>query len=668
MGARQVRVLQGRTFMVSDASGDVRRDPRVPNGLFYRDMRHLSHWEIRLDGRRPEAISGTALECDEAVFFLAERIGSMEQTPTYSLVRRRHVSGGVYEWLQLTNYGTEPLLVHLSVLFSADFADVFEIDDDVRKAGSLYRRVEGQRATLGYERDDFRRETEIHAPGAFVTGRVLTYPLLLEPGEEWETEIEISVVDGARRVEPRRTRLATSADLREWIAAAPGLECADDSLRQTYQQSLIDLAALRFQPDGESPDHELAAALPAAGLPWFMALFGRDALITAYQTLPFAPDMCRATLRTLAAHQATEVDTFRDAEPGKILHELRHGELTHFRQRPQSPYYGTADATPLFLILLDEYERWTGDTATVRELEGAARAAIGWLDEYGDRDGDLFIEYQTRNPDCGIDNQCWKDSWNSVVHPDGTLATLPRATCELQGYAYDARIRTARLARECWADPTLADRLERDAEKLRRSFVDAFWLPDEEFYALALDGVKEPVRTLTSNIGHLLWSGIVPDEHVDALVGHLLGDRLFSGWGVRTLASGQRAYNPMGYHHGTVWPHDNSLIVAGLARYGRTVEAARLAGALLEAAACLGHRLPEALVGTGRALTGVPVVFPTACSPQAWACATPLLLLRALLRLDPTPDGPRAAAPHPTIALTNLPGRWGRADVRGLSG
>jgi glycogen debranching enzyme len=662
VATRQVRVLQGRTFMVSDTGGDVRRDPRVPNGLFYRDMRHLSHWEVRVDGRRPEAISGTALECDEAVFFLAERVGSMDRTPTWSLVRRRHVSGGVFERLQLTNHGVEPLLVQFSVLFSADFADVFEIDDDVRKAGTRYRRVDGDRVTLGYERGDFRRETEIHAPGAAVTGRLLTYALCLEPGEEWETEVEISVLDGTRRVRPQRTSLAASTELREWIAAAPRLECDDEHLRETYQQSLIDLAALRFQPDGD-----FEAALPAAGLPWFMALFGRDALITAYQTLPFAPDLARATLRVLAAHQATEVDPFRDAEPGKILHELRHGELAHFRQRPQSPYYGAADATPLFLILLDEYERWSGDAETVRALEAPARAAVTWLEEYGDRDGDLFLEYETRNPDCGIENQSWKDSWNAIAHPDGTLAALPRATCELQGYAYDARRRTARLARECWGDPGFADRLDRDAEKLRRSFVDAFWLPDEGFYALALDGAKEPVRTLASNIGHLLWSGIVADEHVDAVVGHLLGERLFSGWGVRTLASGQRVYNPMGYHHGTVWPHDNSLIVAGLARYGRTAEAATLAGALFDAAACLDHRLPEALVGTPRALTGVPVVFPTACSPQAWACATPLLLVRAVLGLEPSPDGPFAGAPlladHPTLGLSNIPGRWGRASV-----
>ncbi|HWG98352.1 MAG TPA: glycogen debranching N-terminal domain-containing protein [Pilimelia sp.] len=639
MRPRQVRILCGKTFMVSDLAGDVRPQLRVPSGLFHRDMRHLSRWELRVDGRRPEAVSGATVDTDQAVFFLAEPVEAMDETPTYAVVRRRQVAGGVLERLQLTNHELEPLAVQVSVLFEADFADVFEIDEDAPKAGRRYARVDGDRVVLGYERGDFRRETLIRAPGAAVTRRLLTYHLRLGPAETWETEIEISVGAGEQWLGPVRQPSGSRNVAQEWLAHLPDLDCADDTLRRIYQQSLTDLAALRLHPD----DDEGVAPLPAAGLPWFMALFGRDALITAYQALPIAPDMCRATLRTLADHQATELDDFRDAEPGKILHELRHGELTHFRQQPHSPYYGTADATPLFLVVLEEYERWTGDRDTVRALEGAARAALAWIEHHGDRDGDLFIEYQTRNPRSGLQNHCWKDSHNSIVHPDGTLAVLPRATCEIQGYAYDARRRTARLARDCWNDPVLAERLERDAEVLRSRFVEAFWLPDEGFYALALDGHKQPVRTLTSNIGHLLWSGIVPDAHVDAVVEHLFGAPLFSGWGVRTLAADQLAYNPMGYHHGTVWPHDNSLVTAGLLRYGRTAEAARLAEAMLAAAAHLDHRLPEAIVGAERQVTGVPVVFPTACSPQAWACATPLLLLRALLPIEPPRCGARSS-------------------------
>ena len=389
---------------------------------------------------------------------------------------------------------------------------------------------------------------------------------------------------------------------------------------------------MRFYPD-VVPGTD---SLPAAGLPWFMALFGRDSLLTSYQALPFVPELAATTLRALAARQASEVDDFRDAEPGKILHELRFGELTYFRERPQSPYYGSADATPLFLILLDEYERWTGDRDLVQALEQPARAALAWIENYGDRDGDGYLEYERRNQQSGLENQCWKDSWNSIVHPDGSLASLPRGTCELQGYAYDARRRTARLAREVWCDESWARQLDDDAAELRRRFNKDFWLDDEQYFALALDGQKQPVRTITSNPGHLLWSGIVDGHRVDAVTSRLMGEDLFSGWGVRTLAAGQPAFNPLEYHNGTVWPHDNSLIAAGLARYGKHDEAARIAHAVLDAARSFDYRLPEAFAGYPRTDTGFPVPYPTACSPQAWASGTPLLLLSVLLGLDPT--------------------------------
>jgi glycogen debranching enzyme len=290
-----------------------------------------------------------------------------------------------------------------------------------------------------------------------------------------------------------------------------------------------------------------------------------------------------------------------------------------------------------------------------------------WIMQHGDLDGDGYLEYQARCPETGLANQCWKDSWNSIVHPDGTLADLPRATCEVQGYAYDARVRVARLAREIWNDNEFADRLERDAQALREKFIRDFWLPEEGFYALAMDGDKKQVRTLTSNIGHLLWSGIVPDEHVDQVVGHLLGDRLYSGWGVRTMAKGQLAYNPMEYHNGTVWPHDNALIAAGLARYGRRAEAAKIAVDILDAASSFAYRLPEVFVGEDRDATKIPVAYPTACSPQAWAAGTPLLFLRILLGLEPTRTGLTVDAHVPTrfgrLGLRGIPGRWGRADA-----
>jgi glycogen debranching enzyme len=447
-----------------------------------------------------------------------------------------------------------------------------------------------------------------------------------------------------------------------WLESAPRLHASWDTLRLTYDRSLRDLAALRLP--AQAPE---GVAIPAAGLPWFMAVFGRDSLITSYQALPFAPQLASATLQVLARRQAKVWDDFRDAEPGKILHELRFGELSYFRECPQSPYYGSADSTPLFLILLDEYERWSGDTDLVVELEPHARAALDWLEHHGDLDGDGYLEYQSRNLDSGLENQCWKDSSNSIVHPDGRLASLPRATCELQGYAYDARIRTARLAREVWHDNTTADRLEREAAELKARFNADFWVAGDDFFALGLDGEKRQVPTLTSNMGHLLWSGIVEDSKVDAVVEHLMGDRLFSGWGVRTLAMGQPAFNPLGYHNGTVWPHDNSLIAAGLARYERREEAGWIAHSMLEAAAYFDHRLPEVFAGYPRSLTEFPVEYPTPCSPQAWAAGTPLLLIRVLLGLEPrghdltsTPYVPHAIG---SLGLTGVPGRWGRADI-----
>jgi glycogen debranching enzyme len=661
--AQQVSILEGSTFVVSDAAGDVDARPDEPAGLFYRDMRHLSRWQVRLNGRELDALSGDAIEYDEALFFLVAPTGSIYRNSTVVLIRRRHVGDGMQEHLQVDNHGLEPLQAEISVLFAADFADVFEIKDHLAKAGRFYHRVEQDSVVLGYDREDLRRETTIHAVGAFLTESSMTFRVGLQPGETWHTEIDISVAtQDLRPVAKRSHQPNIPGTLEDWLAAAPRLETDWNELHRIYHRSLIDLAALRFYPD-TSPD----SSLPAAGLPWFMALFGRDSLITSYQALPFAPELCRTTLRALAAQQSQGFDDFRDAEPGKILHELRHGELTHFGERPHSPYYGSADSTPLFLVVLDEYERWTGDQVTVRELEPAARAALEWIEQHGDLDGDGYIEYHTRNPRTGLENQCWKDSWNSIAHPDGTLASEPRAVCEIQGYAYDARRRAARLARECWGDPGLAARLDADADALRDRFNRDFWLSEEGFYALALDGSKRPVPTLTSNLGHLLWSGIVPQQYADRIAAHLMGDRLFSGWGVRTLADGQLAYNPVEYHNGTVWPHDTALIAAGLARYGYRDEASRLAVATLEAARYFDDRLPEVFVGYERQVTRMPVAYPTACSPQAWAAGTPLLLLRVLLGLEPTPDGllskPHLTGPITTLALHGLPGRWGRSET-----
>jgi glycogen debranching enzyme len=342
--------------------------------------------------------------------------------------------------------------------------------------------------------------------------------------------------------------------------------------------------------------------------------------------------------------------------------------MTAFEEVPHSPYYGTADATPLFLILLEEYERWTGDHELVAALEPEARAAARWIDRYGDRDGDGYIEYERRNPN-GLENQCWKDSGDSIAFADGTMSETPRATCELQGYAYDAKLRTARLAREVWKDPVWADHLEGRAAELKKRFNDDFWLPERKFFALGLDGRKRRVDSLTSNIGHLLWSGIVDEDKAADCAAHLMGEHLFSGWGVRTMANSEGSYNPIGYHVGTVWPHDNSFIALGLRRYGFNAQAARIAYAMLEAAELFNGRLPEAFAGYARAATHYPVEYPTACSPQAWASGAPLLLIRVLLGLEASDRHllvePALPDTISRLEVLDIPGVWGRRDAFG---
>ena len=452
-------------------------------------------------------------------------------------------------------------------------------------------------------------------------------------------------------------------NIEDWAASAPRLVSTWEPLGGIYLRSLIDLAALRFTTNATP------GALPVAGLPWCMTMFGRDSLITSFQALPFVPELAAVTLRTLPLMQGQRVDPLHDEEPGKILHELRFGETTAFDDRPHSPYFGSADSTMLFLILLEEYDRWTGDRAVAHVLEDEARAALAWIDRYGDRDGDGYVEYERRNEQTGLDNQCWKDSWDSIVCADGTLAPTPRATCELQGYVYDAKLRSARLARDAWDDPALAAKLEREAGELKRRFNRDFWIEKRGFFALALDGNKRQVDSLTSNIGHLLWSGIADEDKAALCVRHLMSDDLYSGWGVRTMAACEAAYDPIGDHVGTVWPHDNAIIAWGLRRYGYGAEAARICRAMLEAAHLFEGRLPEALAGYAREDTRFPIEYPTACSPQAWSTGAPLLFVRTLLGLDS--DGkhliidPALVDPLSQLELLDIPGVWGHMDAFG---
>jgi glycogen debranching enzyme len=672
--SRTVSILEGNTFVVSDLDGNIDASPTQTHGLFQWDTRFLSRWRLSVNGTVPGVLSTDDLQYFSARFFLVPGTGTIYADSDLSIIRTRAVGDGFHEDLEIINHRTESVDLDVRIEAAADFADLFEIKDALAKKGECYSQVEPRRLVLGYRRERYVRETWIYASQAVTFDETgISVRVHLEPQEEWRTCLDVvAAVDGYEVVHDKvkhghgdnQPRPDMGMDLDEWMESAPKLTCDWVPLERIYRRSLVDLAALRFftllDPD---------KALPAAGLPWFMTIFGRDSILTSLQALPFTPGLAASTLRVLAEQQGRHDDPFRDEEPGKIIHEFRFGEMTAFEERPHSPYFGAADGTPLFLILMDEYERWTGDSALVRELEVEARAALNWIDEYGDRNGDGYVDYNRRNVDTGLENQCWKDSPNSILFANGENSKLPRALCEIQGYVYDAKMRTARLARTFWNDYNLAARLELEAADLKRRFNEDFWLSDREFFALAIDGEGRKVDSLTSNVGHLLWSGIVDTDKAEACARHLMSDALYSGWGVRTMASTERGYNPVGYHIGTVWPHDNSFIAWGLTRYGFRAEAARLAMGILQAASFFHYRLPEAFAGYPRQRTQFPVEYPTACSPQAWATGAPLLFLRTMLGLEPVGDqllvDPAVPRSLVRIDLLDIPGRWGHADAFG---
>jgi glycogen debranching enzyme len=667
-----VQILDGNTFVVSDERGDIEASLTDPTGLFSFDTRFLSKWILTIEGDRLNPLSTDDLHYFETRFFLVPGTGTVYVDSKLSVIRQRAVGDGFHEQLTIMNHDDEPVQLTVRLDAACDFADLFEVKDALEKKGRYETRIEDGDLVLSYKRETFARSTRISSSvPADVDEHGLTFEPTIEPHGQWSTNLEVVTALLSSGQTFQRTKHATNGrrgrssmedNLERWLDHAPRLECDWDSLKSTYRRSLVDLAALRFSPPVAG-----GLSLPAAGLPWFMTMFGRDSIFTSLQALPFAPELAATTLRVLGDWQGSRVDDFRDEDPGRILHELRYGELPAFEERPHSPYYGSVDATPLYVVLLDEYERWTGDRRLVRDLENEARAALRWIDEYADLQGNGYVSYQRRNEETGLENQCWKDSWDSISYRDGRLPGFPRATCELQGYAYDAKVRGARLARDVWKDDELAERLEQDAANLKRRFNRDFWVADGEYFALALDADGSQVDALSSNNGHLLWSGIVEKSKAKAVARHLLGPRLFSGWGVRTLAEGEGRYNPIGYHVGTVWPFDSSFVAWGLRRYGFKNEAARVAAGILDAAEFFEGRLPEAFGGYERSITKYPVQYPTACSPQAWSTGAPLLLLRTMLGLEPVGEhllvDPALPVGIGHLEVLDIPGRWGRQDA-----
>jgi len=637
-------ILEGSTFCVSDELGDI-SGPTM--GLFADDTRFLSCWVLRINGARPLQLSSRKVEYYSAAFFLRNpAVGDLAHDEI-SIARERFIGDSMQEHVVVSNHAQRRVAFDLSLEIGNDFADIFAVKAyDFSLGDPDHAEPLPAPVPPVYEADDnqfvfavsdngFNGLTQVVlSERGEADGSTVTYRIELEPRETWRLRADvIPATDGLRtavHLAERRfgEELArVRASLAAWRLRVPQLRASWDDLGQSFRQSVADLSSLRMDEDPRVPGQ-----LPAAGMPWFMTVFGRDTLITCLQTLLFGPELAQNALAVLAELQARDDDPECDAEPGKIVHEVRHGKGA---EAWFARYYGTVDATPLFLVLLSEAWRWTDDAGLVRDLREPALRALEWIDAEGDLDGDGFVEYRRRS-ERGLVNQSWKDSGDSQLFRDGRPASVPIAPCEVQGYVYDAKQRVAELAREVWRERELADRLEREAAELRDRFDEAFWCEARGgYYALALDGEKQRVDSLTSNIGHLLWSGIVPDGRVDAIVDQLMGEELWSGWGVRTMSSGDAGFNPLAYHNGTVWPHDNSLIAWGLARYGRWAEAQRIVRRLLNASSYFDHQLPEVFAGFARTDTPFPIPYPTAARPQAWAAGTPVLLLQLLLGLVP---------------------------------
>jgi glycogen debranching enzyme len=646
VGPPQIAIHYGHGVLLTEPDGQINWPGE--KGFYLNDTRLLSSWNIYANGESWELLNGGATAHYEACSFLTNRALLTEEgevpKQTLKLMISRAIAEGLHEDLDVVNHGQSRVRFNLEIVLRSDFADIFEV-----KSGRFVRRgrittiwdSQTQRLITTYRNRDFIREltvevTESNSPAVYANGRI-SFELDLPPGAEWHSCLFYSVFDGKKHYAPPpecsgddRARSPLRQSLEDWSRSVVKAESSNAEFIRLVSQAIDDMAALRLPIEGT--DH--VSFVPAAGLPWFVALFGRDSLIVSLQNALVHPAFARGALEVLGNLQARERDERRDAEPGKILHEMRSGELAHFKLIPHTPYYGTADATPLYLIVLHTAWRCTGDAGLLaRHLETAERC-LAWIDTDGDRDGDGFQEYQTRSP-VGYENMAWKDAGDSVVTPEGKLVKGPKALCELQGYVYDAW--------QCMAE--IYDALGRgeDAEKLRakaatlyQRFNEVFWDEASGFYAYCLDGEKKPVLTVASNPGHCLWSGIVAPERAGRVVQRLMAPDMWSGWGIRTLSSENPAFNPLSYQNGSVWPHDNGLIALGFRRYGFAREAAAVAHDVFRAASFFTlDQLPELYAGITRDGGNFPVQYLGANVPQAWAAGSVFSLIKALLGFQP---------------------------------
>lgn len=651
-------------FMLTDVDGDIPADNDQGLGVYLQDTRYLSTYELRIAGAKPTTLFSSAEKnCLLSVDLTNPDLqieGRMARSQTLSINRSRLVHDSIYERITFINYDREAIDLPVTLRFDADFRDIFEVrgyKTRQRRGEKLGVECGDRTLTLGYRGlDDLARRTEIRFVGVpqSLEDGVATFDLRLAPLQEVVIALMITPFEGETHPKPVtyvHARHALETSYSNWLRNNTYVATTSDLFDKMFQRSVLDLRLLLLETEW--------GPTVSAGTPWFACLFGRDSIITSLQTLMLCPDLARATLRILAHHQGNAVNPWKEEEPGKILHELRRGEMARLDEVPHTPSYATVDATPLWLILLWETFRWTGDIALVDELWEAAMNALEWIDRYGDMDGDGYVEYRCRTDD-GLINQGWKDSAVAVFHPDGELSRQPTALVEVQGYVYAAKIGLAELCARR-GDTQMAERLRIQANELKERFNRDFWMDDRDFLAFALDGNKRQVRTITSNPGHALWTGIVNERLAQKMIPAFRRSDLLSGWGIRCVSEQETGYNPMGYHLGTVWPHDVSLLIAGLRRYGFDRDAATIGTQLFHAGLeYLYYRFPEVFTGFSRVHNPFPVPYPVACSPQAWAAGTTLLLLQTFLGISPD------AGQNRVMLAPELPNWLGEVRVSNL--
>jgi glycogen debranching enzyme len=633
-------IKENDLFFLTDTKGNVPENHPYGLGLYTKDTRFLSKFDVRINGKEPILLASEADENYSAKILLTNP--HMEDNgelilwrESVEIERSRFIFDEVlYETIKVKNYYPKPVTFDISVHMDVDFADMFIVrgfqNGDIGKR--VGQRINGQSLTFHYDGVDVKRTTKVSwdTPAKAVSEEgLMVFAFSLLHSEEQEVTFVIQPIVGeeqAKVVVPREVALPRLKNsYKEWELETTKVTTDFEPLQRLVNRGIDDLRVL-LTDLGYGP-------FPVAGLPWFGVPFGRDSLIAALQMLSFHPKVAKGTLLTMAKYQGTKVDPWRDEQPGKIMHELRFGELANTNQIPFTPYYGTIDATPLFLVLLTEYIKWTNDLEIVHQLEENIEAALTWIDEYGDRDGDLFVEYHQESSK-GIANQGWKDSGDSIVHRNGDYAETPIALSEVQGYVYQAKNGIADIYEQIGKSER-ATELRKQATALKERFEECFWMEDIQFYAIALDEKKEQVGTITSNPGHVLFSNMFDDEKVEAVTKKLVSPKMSSGYGIRTMGEDEAGYNPMSYHDGSIWPHDNSMILLGMSKQSRQAEANTVINDLIKAAGYFEYdRLPELFCGYSSE-HGKPVKYPVACSPQAWAAGTPLVFIQTLLGLFP---------------------------------